>query len=111
MLKGLIKLLFDFGSWLSMFLLLVGVVVDVVKGVVGLLAMLRRVVVVGRDVVVVFLVVVETVVEEDFDEGDFWMRKLTGLFLEILFHHGKADMVLVLRTENVVVELVAKNLK
>ena len=54
-----------------MFLLLVGVVVDVVKGVVGLLAMLRRVVVVGRDVVVVFLVVVDTVVEDDFDEGDF----------------------------------------
>ena len=88
-------------------------VVDVVKGVVGLLAMLRRVEVVGRDVVVVFLVVVvvEMVVEEDFDEGDFWMRKLAGLFLEILFHHGKADMVLVLRTVNVVVELVAKNLK
>ena len=58
-----------------------------------------------------FVVVVEMVVEEDFDEGDFWMRKLAGLFLEILFHHGKADMVLVLRTVNVVVELVAKNLK
>ena len=89
-------------------------VVDVVRGVVGLLAMLRRVEVVGRDVVVVFLVVVvvvDWVVEEDFKEGDFWIRRLVGLFLEILFHHGSADMVLVLRTVNVVVELVAKNLK
>ena len=89
-------------------------VVDVVRGVVGLLAMLRRVEVVGRDVVVVFLVVVvvvDWVVEEDFKEGDFWIRRLVGLFLEILFHHGNADMVLVLRTVNVVVELVAKNLK
>ena len=89
-------------------------VVDVVRGVVGLLAILRRVEVVGRDVLVVFLVVVvvvDWVVEEDFKEGDFWIRRLVGLFLEILFHHGNADMVLVLRTVNVVVELVAKNLK
>lgn len=42
---------------------------DVVKGVVGLLAMLLNVVV-GR-VVVVFRVVVEVVVDEDLDEGDF----------------------------------------
>jgi hypothetical protein len=57
----------DFGIWL----LFVVVVVDVVKGVVGLLAMLLSVVV-GRYVVVVFLVVgVDTVVEEDLDEGDF----------------------------------------
>ena len=55
-----------------MFLLLV-VVVDVVRGVVGLLATLRRVEVVGRDVVVVFrvVVVVDRVVEEDLEEGDF----------------------------------------
>jgi hypothetical protein len=36
---------------------------------------------------------------------------LDGLFLEILFHHGNADIVLVLRIEKLVVELVAKNLK
>lgn len=47
------------------------VVLDVVRGVVGLLAKLLSVVV-GRCVVVVFLVVVvDTVVEEDLDEGDF----------------------------------------
>ena len=46
------------------------VVVDVVRGVVGLLAMLLGVVV-GRLVVVDFLVVVDTVVEEDSNEGDF----------------------------------------
>ena len=86
-------------------LLVVVVVVDVVKGVVGLLAMLLNVVV-GR-VVVVFGVVVEVVVDEDLDEGDFWIRNLDGLFLEILFHHGKAAIVLVLRIENAVVELVA----
>ena len=53
--------------------LLLVVVVDVVRGVVGLLAMLRRVEVVGRDVVVVFrvVVVVDSVVEEDLEEGDF----------------------------------------
>ena len=48
----------DFGLWLFL------VVVDVVRGVVGLLAMLLSVVV-GRFVVVDFLVVVDTVVEED----------------------------------------------
>ena len=84
---------------------MVVVVVDVVKGVVGLLAMLLNVVV-GR-VVVVFWVVVEVVVDEDLDEGDFWIRNLDGLFLEILFHHGKAAIVLVLRIEKAVVELVA----
>ena len=54
------------------FLLLV-VVVEVVRGVVGLLAMLRRVDVVGRDVVVVFrvVVVVDSAVEEDLEEGHF----------------------------------------
>jgi hypothetical protein len=94
-----------------MWILLVVVVLDVVRGVVGLLAKLLSVVV-GRCVVVVFLVVVvDTVVEEDLDEGDFWMRSLVGLFLDILFHHGNADIVLVLRIEKVVVELVAKNLK
>ena len=85
---------------------MVVVVVDVVKGVVGLLAMLLNVVV-GRVVVVVFGVVVEVVVDEDLDEGDFWIRNLDGLFLEILFHHGKAAIVLVLRIEKAVVELVA----
>ena len=89
-------------------LLVVVVVVDVVKGVVGLLAMLLNVVV-GR-VVVVFGVVIEVVVDEDLDEGDFCMRNLTGLFLEILFHQGRADIVLVRRMLNVVVELVANNL-
>ena len=54
----------DFGLWLFL------VVVDVVRGVVGLLAMLLSVVV-GRFVVVDFLVVVDTVVEEDSREGDF----------------------------------------
>jgi hypothetical protein len=44
---------------------------------------------------VVGLLVVEAVVEEDFDEGDFCIRNLVGLFLEILFHQGKADIVLV----------------
>ena len=86
-------------------LLVVVAVVDVVKGVVGLLAMLLNVVV-GR-VVVVFGVVVEVVVDEDLDEGDFWIRNLDGLFLEILFHHGKAAIVLVLKIEKAVVELVA----
>ena len=51
--------------------------------------------------------VVEVVVDEDLDEGDFWIRNLDGLFLEILFHHGKAAIVLVLRIEKAVVELVA----
>ena len=101
-------MVFDFGILLSMFLLLV--VVAVVRGVVGLLAMLLSVVV-GYVVVVLRVVVVEIVVEEDLDEGDFCIRNLAGLFLEILFHHGKADIVLVLRVEKVVVELVAKNLK
>ena len=69
----MIELFVDFWTlWLSMVLLLV-VVVDVVRGVVGLLAMLRRVEVVGRDMVVVFrvVVVVDSVVEEDLEEGDF----------------------------------------
>ena len=46
---------------------------EVVRGVVGLLAMLRRVDVVGRDVVVVFrvVVVVDSAVEEDLEEGHF----------------------------------------
>ena len=100
---GLVLKMLDFGIELSMILLVV--VEDVVRGVVGLLATLRWVVV-GR--VVIFLdVVVDAVVEEDLDEGDFWMRNLTGLFLEILFHQGKADIVLVLRMVNAVVELVA----
>lgn len=97
----------DFELGVSIFLLFV--VEDVVKGVVGLLAILLNVVV--GSVVVVLLVVVDAVVEEDLEEGDFWMRNLTGLFLEILFHQGKADIVLVWRIEKVVVELVAKNLK
>ena len=64
MLVNILKVL-DFKIWLLL------VVVDVVRGVVGLLAMLLGVVV-GRYVVVVFLVVVvDTVVEEDLDEGDF----------------------------------------
>lgn len=108
MLKGLTKVTPDFEIWLSLFLDLV--VVDVVKGVVGLLAKLRSVVV-GYVVIFFFVVVVEAVVEEDLDEGDFWMRNLAALFLGILFHQGKAETVLVFRIENVVVELVAKNLK
>ena len=69
----MIELFVDFWTlWLSIFLLLV-VVVDVVRGVVGLLAMLRRVEVVGRDVVVVFrvVVVVDSAVEGDLEEGYF----------------------------------------
>lgn len=107
MVIGLVLKMLDFEIELSMLFRLV--VEDVVRGVVGLLATLRCVVV-GR--VVGFLdVVVDAVVEEDLDEGDFWMRNLTGLFLEILFHQGKADIVLVRRMVNVVVELVANILK
>ena len=83
--------IFDFELGLFKFLLLV--VEDVVRGVVGLLPILL-IVVVGC-VVVVLLVVVEAVVDEDLDEGDFCIRNLSGLFREILFHQGNADIVLV----------------
>lgn len=92
----------DLGLFVVLFVVVVVVVVVmvevVVRGVVGLLAMLL-VVEGSRAVVVLVAVEVALVVEVDSEEGDFLINNRTGVFLEILFHQGKADIVLVLRIE------------